>query len=211
MADMQFGYDRASQRFRDLSTGKFVSERSVRDGVDRVADLASARMGEAAARFRAGELTATQFQAVMLQTIKDSQIAAALAAYGGRAQMTPERWGVVGQAIRAQYAYARQMVADVLDGRQRMNGRLDARARQYGQAARSLYENVRRREATSTGMLYEQNHIHAAESCEMCLAMSRRGKVPLGSLVPIGQRTCRQQCRCTLSYHRSTVEMVEAA
>ena len=206
MADQTFTFDRVSQRFRSLETGRWVSEREVRDGVDRVADLASWCMGESAARFRAGEISAAQFQATMMGTIKDSQIAAALAAYGGRGQMDASRWGLVGRQIRTQYLYARQMVADVLDGRQRMNGRLDARARQYGQAARSLYENIRRREAAGAGMTFEANHLHATESCDQCRAMSAMGRVPIGTLVPIGQRTCRQSCRCTLSFHRAMSE-----
>lgn len=211
MADQAYGYDRATGRFRDLSTGRYVSEREIRDAVDQVADLASRRMGEAAARYRAGQLSISEFQATMLATIKDSQIASALLAYGGRGQMDASRWGVAGQQIRTQYAYARQMIADVLDGKQRLNGRLDMRARQYGQAARSLYENTRRRQAADdTAVHFEQNHLHASESCGQCIAMSARGRVPIGTLIPIGQRTCRQQCRCTLSFHRTATD-AEAA
>lgn len=210
MADA-FTWDRSSRRFRDLSTGRFVGEREIRDAVDRTADLASRRMGEAAARFRAGTITATEWQAEHLTLVKQSQIAAALAAYGGRDQMTPARWGTVGQQIRVQYQYARLMLADVLDGRQRLNGRLDARARQYGQASRALYENIRRREAASDGGLaFEENHLHASESCDQCRAQSASGRVPIGTLVPIGMRTCRASCRCTLSYHR-TMSGAEAA
>lgn len=203
MPDQSYGFDRASRRFRDVTTGRWVSEREVRDGVDRVADLASRRLGDSAARYRAGQITIGQFQAETMQTIKDSQVAAALAAYGGRREMTPQRWGLVGAQIKVQYQYARGMVADILDGRQRLNGRLDARSRQYGQAARSLYENIRRRESAEAGMLLERNHLHASESCDQCRAMSAAGVVPIGTLIPIGQRTCRSSCRCTLSYSRS--------
>lgn len=210
MTDQAYGWDRNAQRFRDLSSGKFVTERAVRDAVDSVADLASRRLGESAARFRAGQISVVQWQSETFATIKDSQIAAALLAYGGRAQMTPERYGFLGSQVKAQYQYARQMVADVLDGEQRLNGRLDSRARLYGQAARSLYENIRRRESASAGMAFEQNHLHASESCDQCKSMSAARRVPIGSLIPIGQRTCRSSCRCTLSYSR-TMSEAEAA
>ena len=205
--DQAFTFDQASQRFRSLETGRFVSERSVRDGVDRMADLASQRMGDAAARFRSGELSIGQFQTTMLETIRDSQISAALAAYGGRQNMDASRWGLVGQQIRVQNLYARQMIADVLNGKQPMNGRLDARARMYGQSARTLYENIRRRESARAGLTFEQNHLHAKESCEQCIAMTRQGRVPIGTLIPVGQRTCRASCRCTLSYSRTMSEV----
>lgn len=210
MADVAYGWSRESQRFRDLSTGKYVSERAVRDLVDKVADLASRRMGEAAARYRAGQITINEFQAIMMATIKDSQIAAAMLAYGGRQSMDQVAWGRVGQQIRVQYQYARQMIGDVLDGRQPTNGRLDARARQYGQAARSLYENTRRQQSAQAGMSFEANYLHASESCVQCRAMSAAGRVLIGSLIPIGSRTCRSSCRCTISYYRTASE-AEAA
>jgi len=211
MAGDYFGFDPASQRFRDLSTGRFVSERAVRDGVDRVADLASARLGELTARFRTGEITAVQWQAEMMAQIKQAHISAALAAYGGRDAMTPARWGTVGQLIRREYAFARAFAADVLAGRQRQNGRMDARARLYGQSIRGTYENIRRREVAAAGLRFERNVRHSSESCRQCVNASGQGWVPIGTLPPIGNRTCRGNCRCTLSYARTPQQDTEAA
>jgi hypothetical protein len=206
VADVQFGYDRGSQRYRDLSTGRWVSERSVRDAVDRTADHASRLMGDAAARFRAGTIDAGQWLAESMQTIKDANVAAALVAYGGRSQMTPERNGFVGSQVKIQYQYARQMVGDVLDGRQRLNGRLDSRARMYGQAARQTYTDIRRRESARNGMSFERNHLGAAEHCASCVGETARGWVPIGSLIPPGRRTCRASCRCSLAYAETMSE-----
>lgn len=198
-----FRYDDRSMRYRDVTSGRFISEWAVRDGVDAVVSLSAERMAKHAADFRAGAIDAAKFLSNMQAEIKSVHIASALAAYGGRDQMTPSRWGTVGQIIRREYGYARNMVADVLDGRQRMNGRLDARARMYAQAGRTTYENVRRREQAQQGVGFEQNHLHASESCGQCLAQSALGRVPIGTLIPVGSRTCRSQCRCTLSYHET--------
>lgn len=205
MADLLYGFDNASQRFRDLSTGRYISERQVRDFVDNIADAASQQLGTLSAQYCSGQITMTVWQAESRAVIKASQIASALAAYGGRGQMTPARWGLVGQQIRTQYAYLSRFADDVLSGRQRLNGRMDARARQYGQGARSLYENIRRRESAAAGLRYERNIRHAVESCGQCVNQSSLGWVPLGTLVPVGQRTCRSMCRCTLAYSRSAV------
>lgn len=208
MAD--YAFDDRSMRYRDRSSGRFISEREVRDAVDAVVELSSERMGSLAASFRAGTIDAGEFLNGMLAEIKSAHIAAALAAYGGREQMTQVRWGTVGQQIRQQYAYARQMVADVLDGKQRMNGRLDARAKQYASAARTTYENTRRREMARLGMSWEKNLLHASESCGQCLAESGLGWVPIGTLAPVGSRTCRSACRCTLAFS-ATMSEAEAA
>ena len=85
MADQSFTFSKDAQRYRDVNTGRWIPEREVRDAVDRTADLASRRMGEAAARFRAGEITADTWLAEHMALVKQSQIAAALAAHGGRA------------------------------------------------------------------------------------------------------------------------------
>lgn len=205
MADLLYGWSNESQRFRDLRTGRYISERAVRDFVDNIADLASQQLGTLSSQYRAGQITLTVWQAESRAIIKASQIASALAAYGGRGQMTPARWGVVGQQIRTQYAYLTRFADDVLSGRQRQNGRMDARARQYGQASRSLYENIRRRESAAAGLQYERNIRHAVESCGQCVNQSSQGWVPIGTLVPVGQRTCRSSCRCTLAYSRTAV------
>lgn len=211
MTDLLYGWDSASQRFRDLSTGRFISERSVRDFVDNIADAASQQLGDLAARYRTGQITMTIWQAESRAVIKSSQIASALAAYGGRGQMTPARWGVVGQQIRTQYAYLTRFADDVLSGRQRLNGRMDARARMYGQASRTLYENIRRRESAASGQQFERNIRHAVESCGQCVNQSSLGWQPIGTLVPVGQRSCRSSCRCTLAYSRTMVMDSEAA
>lgn len=205
MADLLYGWSSEAQRFRDLRTGRYISERQVRDFVDNIADAASQQLGTLSAQYRAGQITMTVWQAESRAVIKSSQIASALAAYGGRGQMTPARWGLVGQQIRTQYAYLTRFADDVLSGRQRMNGRMDARARQYGQASRSLYENIRRRESAAAGQQFERNIRHAVESCGQCVNQSSLGWVPIGTLVPIGQRSCRSSCRCTLAYSRSVV------
>lgn len=203
MGDLLYGFSVESQRFRDLRTGRYISERAVRDFVDAIADHASQQLGTLSSQYRAGQITMTVWQAESRAVIKSSQIASALAAYGGRSQMTPSRWGVVGQQIRTQYAYLTRFADDVLSGRQRMNGRMDARARQYGQASRTLYENIRRRTSAEAGFRFERNVLHPADHCNQCLNQTSLGIVPIGTLVPVGRRTCRSQCRCTLAYSRS--------
>jgi hypothetical protein len=205
MADL-YGWDRPSMRFRDLSTGKYISERMVRDYVDNIADLASREMGDLAARYRSGQITFAAWQSESMQVIKSSQIASALAAYGGRDQMNATRWGTVGQQIRIQYQYLRQFGADILSGRQRLNGRLDSRSRLYGQAVRQTYTDIRRRESAANGMLWEKNVLGAAEHCAECVAQAARGWVPIGTLIPPGRRTCRGNCRCSLAHSRTLSE-----
>jgi len=196
----EFTFTPRTGRFRDVASGRFVPETRVRTAVDATVDLSSERMGELAGRLRSGEITLAQFQAQHQAAIKDVHVANALAAYGGREQMDASKWGVVGQRIRTEYGYARQLVADVLDGKQPLNGRFDQRVKSYAQSGRVTFEAVRGRQRRDAGEREEMNVLHAAESCSSCKSQSARGWVQIGGLVPVGSRACRGNCRCTITY-----------
>lgn len=206
MADSAFLFAPSTGRYRDVASGRFVKQARVREGVDATVGLSADRMGDAAARLRAEEITVEQFQAEMLAHVKDVHVSNALAAYGGREQMTPARWGYVGARIRTEYGYVRGMTSDILDGKQAMNGSLDARARQYAAAGRHTYTAVNRREAVNRGNGSERNVLGTAEHCADCSAQSARGWVPVGSLSQPGSRRCRGNCRCHIEFTSQSSE-----
>lgn len=206
-----YAFDDRSGRFRDRASGRFISESAVRDAVDAVVQLSGERMANLAADFRAGTIDVSQFMAGMLSEIKAAQIAAAMAAYGGREQMNASRWGTVGQQIRQQYAYARNMVQDVLDGKQRMNGRLDSRSRLYAQAARQTFTAIQRRERMLLGFTHERNVLGESEHCPDCASETDRGWVPMGILSLPGTRRCRVNCACELQWRDQRATVIEVA
>lgn len=187
--------------------GRFVAESSVRAVIDAIADGASARMADAAERMLAGGLSLAEWQADVARTIKLSQVAASTIAHGGAARMGFAEYGAAGREIRSQYDYLRQFAAQVADGSQPLNGSLIARARQYGQASRVAFEREYRRDQMARGYAAERNVLGAAEHCAQCREQSARGWVPTGSLVPVGQRTCRGNCRCSIRYRRESAEL----
>ena len=177
-----------------------MSDTTTQDAIDAWVVFMAARMHADATRFLAGDLTAATWQTALMADIKATHIASALAAYGGRDQMTPARWGLVGQIIRQQYDYQRAFTADVLGGRQRRNGRLPARAALYAAAARVTYQNVTRRVQADQGARWERNVLGTDESCRDCVQQTALGWVPLGTLSPIGSRACRSNCKCRMDY-----------
>jgi len=204
---MAFAFDTGRGRYRDTATGRLVSEGRVRLAVDAVADLASERMADLTERLLSGEVTLARWQAGMLETIKASHLAAGVAAAGGRAQMTPSQYGFLGSEIRAQYGYLRTFGAQLAAEAVPLDRRLIARAGMYGQHARVTYEAVRRRDQAGRGYRFERNMRHAKESCGQCVTLSARGWVEIGTLPPIGSRTCLARCRCTISYRKAPVEV----
>lgn len=204
MADIR--WNEMSGRFTD-SAGRFVSDASVRAVVDAVADQASARLAAAAQAMLDGTKSLGAFQAEAMQIIKTSHVATATLAHGGAEQMTFSHYGSAGRAIRDQYEYLRSMADDVASGRQPLNGTLPARAAQYGQHARVLFETERGRGQAERGYRFERNVLGAArDHCSLCPELSARGWVPIGSLPPIGSRPCRSQDRCSIAYSREAAQ-----
>jgi hypothetical protein len=204
---MPFTFDTARGRYRDAGTGRLVSEGRVRLAVDAVADHASDRMADLTAQLVRGEVTLERWQAGMMALTKQSHVAAGVVAAGGRAQMTPAAYGFLGSELRAQYGYLTSFAAAIAAERVSIDGRLVARAGMYGQHARATYEAVRRRDQRERGYRFEKNILHSRESCGQCVALSSRGWVEIGSLPPIGSRTCLARCRCTISYRKAPVEV----
>jgi hypothetical protein len=183
--------------------GQFVSDASVRAVVDAVADQASARLAASAQAMLDGTKSLASFQAEAMQIIKTSHVATATLAHGGAAQMTFATYGAAGRSIRDQYDFLRGMAQDIASGRQPLNGSLVARARQYGQAARVTFERAYGRDQQQRGYRFERSLLSVAEHCAQCVSEARKGWAPIGTLIPIGQRTCRGQCRCSIRYSRA--------
>jgi hypothetical protein len=186
--------------------GQFVAESTVRRVVNGIADAASERLAQASLRLLDGELSLAAWQAEAMRTIKLSQVATATIAHGGAARMGPAQYGAAGREIRTQYDYLRTFAEQVASGEQPLNGSLTARARQYGQAARVTFEREYRRDQQRRGYQSERNVLAPAEHCAECREQTARGWVPVGSLVPVGQRTCRANCRCSLRYARDAAQ-----
>lgn len=118
----------------------------------------------------------------------------------------PGRPSIEGQ-IADQLRYLRGFVSDILTGRQPLDGRALARARQYGQASRGVYESVRGRVAEAMGYDEEMRVLHGTDHCSAsslpgCIESAGRW-APIGTLPRIGGCTCRQNCRCHFTFRKS--------
>lgn len=206
----EIGWNEQAGRFTD-SRGRFISQSAVRSVIDGIADAASERLAQASQRLLNGELSLAAWQLEAQQTIKLAHVSAAVIAHGGAAQMTPQRWGAIGPVVKSEYQYLRDFAQDIADGRQPLNGMLTARARQYGQAARVTFERTYGQDQQQRGYQSERSVLSAAEHCGLCVQEAGKGWVLIGSLIPIGQRTCRAMDRCHVEYRREMADSEAAA
>jgi hypothetical protein len=185
----------------DRVTGRFVKELTVRADLDSYITNKGARFDALANQLRNREISLADWQLQMRNEIRASHNAAAMVAKGGRDQMTNADWGRAGQRIRFQYGKLDDWAADIASGKAPLDGRLNWRAKLYGQASRGTYEQQRRAMAADKGNDEEMRVLHSAESCKGCLQYANYW-APIGTLPMIGSQDCATNCLCTFLYRK---------
>ena len=197
-----FTFDPVSGRYR-APDGRYLPETQVRTWLDTVADAASGRLQTLTGRLQNGQMPLAEWQAAMMAELKNLHLASAMAAHGGRDQMSKSDSGYVGSLLKKEYGFMRTWAAQIADGTAPLDGRLPARARQYGQSARATFEQVRARDDRARGFDEERNVLHSADPCRECPALSARGWVAIGELPMPGARSCARNCKCTMKRRRA--------
>ena len=198
----QYGWNPTAGRYVDLSTGRFVAFTEVRAALEYNIQASNLEIERITQALLNGQISLDAWQTSMMEQIKIAHINAACAARGGWAQMTPADWGFVGRQIRTQYDFLRNFVNDIQTGKQALNGKLLIRAGMYGDASRSMFEDMRRRvEELVYGMEEEMRVLGVADHCPDCL--DNAGKwAPIGTLPRIGESVCRTRCHCRFRFRK---------
>lgn len=118
--------------------------------------------------------------------------------------------GDIEEHLASEIGYLDAFADDVAAARVPRDGRFVRRAMLYGAAGWGFYMLLRGREARRRGYGEERNNLDpGAEHCQECVGETDRGWVPLGELVPIGDRQCRSGCCCRMEYRNGAGEVVE--
>ena len=189
-------WDAVSGRYRE--NGRFISRTQVRQTFEQSLGNLSKLTDTLADDLRAGRISILEWRAEMRDIIKQTQMAAAELAKGGRAQMTQADYGRVGQRVREQYQFLDNWVRQLSEGANPSAGR----AVQYLRSARSAFLASEAQEMATRGYLVE-NIQSPAEHCWQCNMETEKGVVPVGQMSLPGSRVCRHNCRCHLRYRKA--------
>jgi hypothetical protein len=198
---LAFSFSPETGRYRDVATGRLIREEPIRRALDQVINAQAATVRQLTQSLIDGQIGLDVWQAQMMSSIKSVHIVGATLANGGWSQMDQSDWGWTGSArIRPQYAYLRDFAAQLANGKQPLNGSALARAELYAQAGRATHRAAQERLAKQRGMEREKSNLGAADHCSSCLTEAARGWQPVGSLIPVGARTCLSRCHCWFTY-----------
>lgn len=180
--------------------GTFVSESIIRDVFDSVVERHAAELRNLFLQLRSRQISTSQFSVEMRAAVRDSQLYAAMLAAGGKAQLTQAQFGLAGQRIAVQYAYLQNFIAQIRDGSQPLDGRALVRAQMYVRAAWGTWTVFQQQVQRQVGRSEYRNVLRPAEHCAQCVEQTKLGWQPIGTLIPIGERTCLVHCRCYFQY-----------
>lgn len=214
-------YDPKTRRYRapvavrlpgapPIKAGALVTPAEVRAVVDTVIDGAEGEMVKAAETLQSRRVSLAKWYEQMEDMIASRHVAAGALARGGLGQLSDADRLWIRDRIVEQYEFLDRFAEDIRTGKQPLDGRYVARVRQYAQSARGTYEAMRGRVAGLAGLDEERNVLAPGDYCAGCLGENKRGWVPIGSLVPVGRRLCRSNCRCYLRFRKRAAKEAAA-
>lgn len=196
-------WDSRALRYRNTANGRFIKRQAVADAVEGAVTETAERMRATAIQLQNGQINLAQFELTMRDLIKAQHLLSAGIAQGGKAQLSPAALGRIGADTKKQYQYLANLGRQIERGEQPLNGQFLARVELYARASRQTFMVTERRAHLESGFDEERNMLHPAEHCEGCIAEDAKGWVPIGELVPVGQRTCKVNDRCTVEYRKA--------
>lgn len=200
MPERPYDWDPRTGRYHDPVTRRFVTLRAVRSAIDKSLERAEKEVRAIGISLREGRITLVQWELEMRRLIKDIALYSTAAAKGGWAQLTQADLGRVGQHLRVQYTFLRDFGKQVAAGKQVLDGRFLARMVLYAREGRTLYHITEVREHLIRGFTKYKNVLHPADHCSDCVAQTEKGFVEIGELIPIGDRQCRSNDKCSYAY-----------
>lgn len=208
---MTFVWSPQEARYRE--DGRLVPEARIRAALDTVLTAQSGHARDLSQQLIDGNLKLASWEAEMRDALRAAHLVGTSLANGGWANLGPSEFGWTGSArIRPQYAYLSAFAQQIASGDQPLDGTVLSRAEMYMQAARGTYQAALARNAQDRGLEEERNNLGGAEAhCGMCPSESMRGWVPIGTLIPVGSRTCLSRCKCHLEFRLAPVVVSVAA
>jgi hypothetical protein len=189
-----------SGRYRDTRTGRFVAGRVVRGELDAYLSASDDVVAALAGQLRDRAISLADWELAMRAEIKRTHLNAIAMQRGGWANMRPSDYGRAGQIIREQYGFLKQFAADIVSGKQRLDGTLGRRMKLYVDAGRNTF--YRSTAANMSAKVTHQRSIRSKrDSCWQCIDLDRRiFRINDPSFPLPGRRVCLHNCGCHVEY-----------
>lgn len=197
-------WDGKKRRYLDAA-GRAVSPQKVRRSVEEATAKASERLSAIAEEYRRGRINAAEWFIQTRDELSGMHTALGMIAHGGKSQMSPARWGTVGQRVRYELDFLRRARARLLSTDVASLGDdFAAKMGMHALAGNRSYEEIVRRREREAGVTHVIRHMTPGDNCDGCKAA--KGEYSIESVPPIGEQDCLSRCNCWLEYVEGETE-----
>lgn len=203
LGSLGFVWEKSLRRYRDLSTGRFVSEAQLRSLSDGYREMMIEReVSRLTDRMIDGDISLGEWQVRMAQTLKRAYLVEYMISRGGRRMMEWSDFGRIGGRLRAEYRYLDGFAQEIKLGLLTPD-MIRQRALLYARGSSTMYWEGLRASSRDAGMILERRVLHPAEHCKDCVEFERQGWQPLGTFPPPGLGSeCLHNCKCTMEFQK---------
>lgn len=203
-----WAWDAKAGRYVYMPSGRRVQPFEIRNQAIEPVILSSRQNQRAiSTQLQNREITLAQWQTQMIGQIKQTQVAAGLAANGGEKNTNDSDKEEIALLILALFLLFQDFSTEIQRKRQPLNGLLLVRSDLYANAARGTYEDMGSYVASvHLGKTEERRLLSPGDHCTNdhqytgCVELAAMGWQPIGSLPKIGASPCRSNCRCRKEY-----------
>lgn len=200
-----FTFDTSVGRYRDLSTGQFVSESVL---VDLIENYSSTFVQENVSQITddllSGKITLDSWEVRIAQELKEAYVVSASIGRGGRGLMEMSDWGRIGGHLRFEYRHLDQFAQEIKSG-SLSAAQIKFRAQMYADGVRTAFWDGRRASKVAAGMVEERRVLTPAEHCPDCIDYANQSWVVTGTLPPPGSGSrCLHSCKCLMEFREAS-------
>jgi hypothetical protein len=197
----QWSFDTRTARYRNASTGRFLSQRDALQLTERSIAAASRELETQVVALAQGVTSLGDWQRSLALLLKQLHLGQFILGRGGIAHTTPADFLEVGRILKDEYRYLEGFGRDLAAGRLSV-AQARARARLYLAKSRlSFWAGQRQAQAQGPLPVEMRRSLAPVEHCTECITYAAAGWMPLGALpLPTVDCSCRSNCRCTVEY-----------
>lgn len=195
-----WSFDTITGRYRNNSTGKFLSEKSALQLTEKSIAAASKELTTITLNLIEKVIDLATWESSFAKILKKIHVSQFIIGKGGIKNTTPSDFLVIANTLKAEYSYLHKF-ASAIYTLQLTENQIKARAQLYINKSRLSYWKGKELSTQRTGFTQMKRILAPVLHCQECIEYAKAGWVTIGTLpMPTEQCTCKSNCKCTVIY-----------
>lgn len=194
--DLEFSFDKRTQRYRYKDSGKFLSKEAVRNLTRKSIEHLKPDVRTITQQLIDREITVAQWEEQTRNVLRRLHTWQYTLGIGGIRNFTPSDRGVLNNILKKEWKYLRRLAKEINEGKL-SEAQLLARVDLYVNNTDKSMSKAAFKAHKRAGYKWEQRIRTAMESCQECINYETAGWQPIGTLPDPGEQcTCKANCKC---------------